>query len=327
MKKTLALTASVIALGFAANAAAQSGPLMIYTSTPTEAMNDLVAAFNETYPDIEVAFFRSGTTEVINRLQAEIAAGDPQPDVLLVANDIVMAQLKADGHLMAYDGADVSAYDPAIYDADMTYFGTKLITTGIIYNTDLVAEAPTSWQVLLSEAARGSVTMPSPLYSGAAAYHVGTLTALDGFGWDYYEALADNGAIAGRGNGGVREAVATGQAAYGVIVDFMALNAAAAGSPVGFSFPVEGVTAITEPVAILSTARNVDAAQAFVDWQLSAAGQEFAAYQGYLPAHPDIAGADHFPSAADITILAVNPLTLLENDEAMKREFADLFGS
>jgi iron(III) transport system substrate-binding protein len=29
----------------------------------------------------------------------------------------------------------VSAYDPAIMDDDKTYFSTKLITTGIVYNT------------------------------------------------------------------------------------------------------------------------------------------------------------------------------------------------
>ena len=168
--------------------------------------------------------------------------------------------------------------------------------------------------------------IPSPLYSGAAAFHVGTLTALDAFGWDYYEALADNGAIAGRGNGSVREAVSTGQSPYGIIIDFMTFNAAADGSPVAFVFPEEGVTAITEPVAILSTARNVEAAQAFVDWLLSPAGQAFAAEQGYLPAHADIAGPDAFPPLSEIEFLSVDPAVLLENDEAVKRGFADLFG-
>ena len=188
----------------------------------------------------------------------------------------------------------------------MRFFGTKLITTGIIYNTNLVEEAPASWQDLLSAAAEGQVIMPSPLYSGAAAYHVGTLTALDGFGWDYYEALADNGAIAGRGNGSVREAVSTGQSAYGVIIDFMTFNAAAEGSPVDFVFPEEGVTAITEPVAILSTARNPEAARAFVDWLLSANGQAFAAAQGYLPAHEDAPGPEQFPPLSVISVLSVD---------------------
>jgi iron(III) transport system substrate-binding protein len=45
---------------------------------------------------------------------------------------------------------------------------------------------------------------------------------------------------------------------------------------------------VTEPVAILSTAQNPDAAKAFVDFLLSPEGQQLAADQGYLPAHPAI---------------------------------------
>jgi hypothetical protein len=45
----------------------------------------------------------------------------------------------------------------------------------------------------------------------------------------------------------------TARSDYGIIIDFMPLNAAADGSPMAFVFPDEGVTAVTEPVAILST--------------------------------------------------------------------------
>lgn len=44
---------------------------MIYTSTPTGQMDQLVTRFNDSYPDIQVEYFRSGTTEVMNRLEAD----------------------------------------------------------------------------------------------------------------------------------------------------------------------------------------------------------------------------------------------------------------
>ena len=106
----------------------------------------------------------------------------------------------------------------------------------------------------------------------------------------------------------------------------MPLNAKRDGSPVDFVFPVEGVSAITEPVAILSTADNVEAAKAFVDFQLSEAGQQFAAEQGYIPAKQGVAPPDHFPPVDDLTIMAADPGVIIENDEANKREFADRFG-
>ena len=44
-----------------------------------------VDAFTAAYPDVAVEWIRAGTTEVMARLEAEFAAGDPQPDVLLIA--------------------------------------------------------------------------------------------------------------------------------------------------------------------------------------------------------------------------------------------------
>ena len=325
--KRAAMIAAMLGILWPAGAAlAQSGDLVIYTSTPTGQMDQLVARFNETYPDVNVKYFRSGTTEVINRLQAEFVAGSPQPDVLLIADTVVMSQLKADQRLMAYPEAPIEGTDAALHDSDMTFFSTKLITTGFMFNTQNVSDPVTSWAELTDAAIAGRLMMPSPLYSGAALIHVGTVTNLDGFGWQYFQTLADHGTVAGRGNGGVLDAVARGDMDYGIIVDFMPLNAKSQGSPVDFIFPDEGVTAVTEPVAILSTARNVPAAQAFVDWQLSEAGQRFHVEQGYLPLREGIAAPDGFPSMSAVNILIVDPALLMEQSEEIKRRFADLFG-
>ncbi|MGJ3262512.1 MAG: ABC transporter substrate-binding protein [Salinarimonas sp.] len=307
-------------------ALAQSGTITVYTSQPTEQMATIVEAFNEAYPDIQVEVFRSGTTEVVNRLQAEFAAGETPADVLLIADAVAMTRLKDDGRLAAYEDAPVEGLPEAVIDPDMTFFGTKLITTGIVYNTELVETPPTSWMDLTRPEVAGSLTMPSPLYSGAAVYHVGTMVQQPQFGWGYYETLAENGAIAGRGNGGVLEAVARGEKAYGIIVDFMPLNAAVDGSPVGFVFPSEGVSAITEPVAIVEGTDNMEAAQAFVDWTLSQAGQRLSASQGYIPLIDGVELPEGRPAPSQLTILEADLGAMIENDEANKRAFADLFG-
>ena len=77
------LVAALAALALFAPAAAQaepSGALTVYTSQPSDQMAKAVEAFNADYPDVEVEVFRSGTTEVMNKLQAEFAAGAPQAD-------------------------------------------------------------------------------------------------------------------------------------------------------------------------------------------------------------------------------------------------------
>lgn len=320
----LTALAALVVLGPCAGAA-QSGKLVLYTSQPDRDAAQTVEGFRQKHPGVEVEIFRSGTTEVMNKLLAEFAAGAPRPDVLLIADAGSMERLKREGRLLAHPTADVAAFAPDAVDRDRTYFGTKLITTGIVYHAR-APRKPASWKDLLLPEARGQVVMPSPLYSGAAAIHMAALLAHPGLGLRYYEELARNGAVAVRGNGAVATAVASGQKMYGVLVDFMALNARAKGSPVDFVFPTEGVTAVTEPAAILRTARNPEAARAFVDFLLSRDGQALAARQGYLPARRDVAPPAGFPRLDAVRILPLDLEQYLAQDEANKKRFAELFG-
>ena len=322
------LLAALAALSLVSSAAQAepAGPLTVYTSQPSDQMAETVEAFNADYPDVEVEVFRSGTTEVMNKLQAEFEAGSPQADVVLIADAVAATQLKNDDRLMAYPDAATGDVPDAFVDADKTYFGTKLITTGIVYNTNMVETPPTSWAELTTPEIASSLIMPSPLYSGAAVIHVGTMVQQPEFGWDYYETLAENGAVAGRGNGSVIEAVARGEKAYGIVIEYMAMNAKAEGSPVDFVFPDEGVSAITQPVAILATTDNPEAAKAFVDWQMGQASQEQSVTQGYFPLSPEMTPPEGYPEVSSLSILEADPAMMLSDDQDTKERFADLFG-
>jgi len=320
---------TLFAAGFLAGSALSAGAaetITVYTSQPQDQMNAVIAAFNAEHPDIKVELFRSGTTEVMAKLQAEYAAGKSPADVMLIADTVAMTQLKNDGRLYAFTDAPVEGIDPAFVDKDKTYFGTKLITTGIVYNTNLVKAAPTSWKDLLSADAAKSLILPSPLYSGAAVIHVGTVAQQPEFGWDYFDKLANAGAVAGQGNGTVIEAVARGEKAYGIIIEYMALNAKAKGSPVDFVFPKEGVSSITQPVAVLKDSDSLEAAKTFVKWQLSKAAQEQAATQGYFPILSGVAQPAGYPDPKSLKILPVDSDKLLADDKKNKETFAELFG-
>ena len=319
------LVATTFLAGLAFQAAAED-TITVYTSQPQDQMTQVIEAFNADHPEIKVELFRSGTTEVMAKLQAEYAAGNSPADVILIAATVARTQLKNDDRLLAFTDAPVDGVDPAFIDADKTFFGTKVITTGIVYNTDLVKTAPKSWNDLLEADAAKSLIMPSPLYSGAAVIHVGTMTQQPDFGWAYYEKLADAGAVAGQGNGTVIEAVARGEKAYGIIIEYMALNAKKKGSPVDFVFPAEGVSSITQPVAVLKGSDAVEAAKTFVAWQLSKTSQQQAAAQGYFPILPEVAQPEGYPALATLKILPADSGAMLKTDTENKEKFADLFG-
>ncbi|WP_279478989.1 ABC transporter substrate-binding protein [Aureimonas sp. SK2] len=322
----LAALAAGLVLSGAALGADASGAITLYTSQPNDQMTAVVEAFRKDTPNVSVEIFRAGTTELMAKLQAEFAAGGSPADVVLIADTVAMTQLKEAGRLLPYAEAPVEGIPANLIDADRTYFGTKLITTGIVYNTDKVTTAPTSWNDLKNEDAASQLIMPSPLYSGAAVVHVGTMTQDPAFGWDYYEALAEAGAVAGQGNGTVLEAVARGEKSYGMIVDYMAMNAKAKGSPVAFVFPSEGVSTITQPVAILKSTDNPDAAKAFVDWQLGRAAQEQSVAQGYFPVIEGMAAPAGYPEPMTLKVLPTDSAQLVKDEADLKMRFSDLFG-
>lgn len=320
-----AVAATGLVAGLSPAAAQPSGKMVLYTSQPDRDAQQTVSGFRRVYPWFEVEVFRSGTTEVMSKLAAEFAAGQPRPDVLLIADAASMELLKADNRLDAYREAKVEGIPAGLIDPDRTYFGTKVISTGIIYNK-AAKIAPASWTDLMRPELKGQISMASPLYSGAAAIMVSAVAARPELGWKFVEALKANEASPVRGNGAVLRAVATGEKAYGIIVDFMAFNAKNQGSPVEFVFPKEGVTVVTEPVAILKTAQNKPAARAFVDFLLSDEGQRLSLAQGYFATRASVGRPKWLPDGKELNLMPVDMKSIVKTLESDKKRFASMFG-
>ena len=129
------------------------------------------------------------------------------------------------------------------------------------------------------------------------------------------------------GNGAVLSALASGSKAYGVLVDYMAIREKAKGAPIEFVFPTEGVTLVTEPVAMLKGSQHPAQARAFIDFVLSQAGQELVLKQGYLPAHPALPVPAGYPARDQIKLMALDAHKALVNSDQNKQKFSDLFGA
>lgn len=325
MKNLLSAFSALVAVGMLATSATAAN-LVLYTSQPNEDAQATVDGFMAANPDVKVDWVRDGTPKIMAKLMAEIEAGSPAADLLLIADTVTLERMKQAGQLMAYKSPEAVNYDASLYDADGAYYSTKLITTGIMYNTG-AAMKPTSWADLAKPEAKGLVAMPSPLTSGAALIHAQTLAAVPSLGWDYYKALQANGAVAAGGNGAVLKSVASGEKAYGVVVDYMPIREKAKGAPVEFVFPTEGVSAVTEPVAILSTTKNAEAAKKFVDYVLSEKGQEGFLKLGYIPARNGMPVPEGFPARDTIKVLPIDAAAALKATEEDLKTFSGIFGT
>ncbi|TDW31940.1 iron(III) transport system substrate-binding protein [Rhizobium azibense] len=323
--KKVSIFAALLAAGLV-SVSAEATNLVLYTSQPNEDAQATVDGFMAANPDVKVDWVRDGTPKIMAKLQAEIEAGNPVADVLLIADTVTLERLKEAGKLLAYKSPEAASYDAALYDADGHYYSTKLITTGIMYNTS-ASMKPASWKDLTKPEAKGLVAMPSPLTSGAALIHAQTLASVDDLGWDYYKALAANGAIPAGGNGAVLKSVASGEKAYGMVVDYMPIREKAKGAPVEFVFPQEGVSAVTEPIGILASTKNAEAAKKFVDYVLSEKGQEGFLKLGYIPARNGMKLPEGFPARDSIKVLPIKAGEALKNTDQDLKTFAGIYGS
>lgn len=304
---------------------APAGKLVVYTSQAPEIAQQTMDAFKAAYPNVQVEWTRNGTTQLMNVLRTEMMSGEAKPDVLLIADAINLGALKNENHLYSYSDAPLSHINPSFYDKDKTFFGTKIIATVIAYNTQH-AQPIDSWNALAVEANKGQIAVPSPLYSGAALYKLHTDINTPSIGWSFYKKLAAIGIAPQGGNGPALKAVASGLDKYGIITDADVILAKKKGSPVDLVYPIEGVSYVTEPVAIMKTAHNLPAAKAFVNFMLSEPGQKLVVEQGNRPVDDRVSAPAGFTPINKIKLLSPDVAKAIKEDAAVRDQFTALFG-
>ncbi len=299
--------------------------ITLYTSEPQAKADALVAAFNETHPEITVEIFRAGTGDLTARIAAEQTSGAVQADVLLAADAGTFENYAADGLLAQYTPKDVEALNPDVVDPENYYVGTRIIPTVIAYNTTMITTPPTSWEDLTTAEYADKIVMPNPDVSGAAAYNAAVWMNEDALGEKWLENLAKNKPVIADSNGPVSQAVATGTQPVGIVVDYLVRELAAQGSPIAVSYPTEGVPYVSQPAGIFADSDSPEAAQAFIDFLVSAEGQKLAVEQAYLPVRSDVGSPEGAPAMSDITILSPDLETIRSSQDAAVETFRTLF--
>ena len=328
---TIALTAigsNLLMNPVVAGAEDLAGEFTLYTSQPEEDVAKLVEAFNAEYPDVKVNVFRSGTEEVISKLQAEKETDNVLADVLLVSDSFTFDNLVEQDLLQAYESPELAEIDSTYVDDEHYYTGTKIIVTGIAVNTDMAdAESIKGFSSLTDESLKGQVMIPSPLYSGAASLNLSIQVQQDNIGWAFYEGLKANEVFVGKGNGTVRDALLNGEKAVGLLVDYMAYRAKNDGAPIEFIYPEEGALYVTEPIGLIKDTPNQAVAEKFIDFVLSEAGQKVASEMGYTPVRNGVEAPEGLKGVDEISPIEFDAAKVIETRDADKEQFAEMFGA
>lgn len=300
--------------------------LTVYTSEPQAKIDAVVAAFTEAHPDVQVEVYRAGTGELKTRIATEKENGRIQADVLLAADVPTFEAYAAEGDLQVLEGVQTGGLLPQVVDPEGYYVGTRVIPTVIVHHTETVADPPASWAELTDEQWKGRIAMPNPDVSGAAAFNLSVWELTDGLGREWIEELVANEPTVLESNGPVGQAVAAGTADLGVVVDYVARELAQKGSPIAVEYPDEGVPYVSQPAGVLADAEDPEAANAFVDFLVSAEGQRLAVEQSYLPVREDVGVPEGAPQMAELELLEPDLAEVAGNQDAAVARFNDLLG-
>ncbi|WP_440981111.1 extracellular solute-binding protein, partial [Shinella sumterensis] len=106
MKTLLSTFTALVALGL--SGVVNAADLVIYTSQPNADAQATVDGFKAANPNLDVEWVRDGTPQIMAKLNAEIAAGNPVADVLLIADTVTFERMKAAGQLLAYKSPEAA---------------------------------------------------------------------------------------------------------------------------------------------------------------------------------------------------------------------------
>lgn len=301
-----------------------SGTLTVYTSEPKAKIDEIITAYNEKEPDVEVEVFRAGTGELTTRIATEKKSGEIQADILLAADAPTFESYAAEGDLQELKLENVDQLNQEVVDTEGYYVGTRIIPTVIAYNPGMVEDAPESWAELTQEKYKGKIAMPNPEVSGAAAYNSAVWLAEESLGEDWMKGLAANEPTILESNGPVGQAVASGRSGIGVVVDYVARELAEQGSPIALNYPTDGVPYVPQPAGIFSDSSNAEAANDFVDFLISKQGQEIAVTQSYVPVRGDVGVPEGAPELADLKLITPDPEQIASTKDQAVEKFISL---
>lgn len=259
---------------------APAGEVWVYTSMYRHVLDALDPVIAQHLPNVAVHWFQAGSEKVASRLEAELAAGGTQCDVLLTSDPFLYQRYKKEGRWLRYVSPDGVRTPRALLDPDGNFQAVRLSTMVLV--TRRGAEAPASFAELADARFKGEVALGDPLTSGTAfTWAVAEERARGGA---FFASLRANEARVAGGNAAVLQKLEGGEAKVGVLLLENALAARAKGSAVEVVWPSDGAIVIPGYAGIIATTRNATAAKALVDLLLSPKGQRLIAQLGDMHA-------------------------------------------
>lgn len=267
------------------DAAKKEGKVIVYGAQVPQAMKGLHAGFEKKY-GITAEYWRGSSTQVAERALSEFRAGKPGYDVV-EGNRGVQLIMRDEGLFAKYIAPSSEKFPAQFREKDGLITPWRALPISILYNTDLVkaAEAPKTFDDLLSPKWTGKISLPDPTRHTTTAQFLWNLSKFKGDKWlDYVKALAKQKPLLVESLAPVAPAIIKGEALVGITyIKYLKQYK----GPLGFVLMDKYLTDPNYMSLSAKTARP-NAARLYIEYVCSAEGQKAAADEGEFPILPGI---------------------------------------
>ncbi|MGD1815961.1 MAG: ABC transporter substrate-binding protein [Pleomorphochaeta sp.] len=254
----------------------QPTEVVIYASVDEENSAKLFKAFEED-TGITVKSVHLSSGPALARIEAE--KDRPQADVWFGAPSENHISAKTAGLTIQYISPELDGLGENFKDPEGYWRCIYMNPLCFGINTKALEKAgatmPTSWEDLTKPEYNDLIQAPTPQASGTARAEVFGLCEIMGEdgAFKYMARLNKNIQTYTSSGTGPSKGVNVGDCAIGIQFTPAFFQYISQGLPVKVVFPVEGVPAEAPAVSILKGAKNLKAAQIFVDWMTGIKGQ------------------------------------------------------
>ncbi len=229
---------------------------------------------------VDVTCLDMSSGEALERIRAE--KDNPQGDVLFGTTNLSHVNLAADGLTEPYKGVGWNQLpEGAIKDPDGYWTGFYYGVIGFACSperlAEIGAECPTSWEDLLDPVYKGEIVIASPAASGTSYTVLSGLVQRLGEdeAFEWYQQFDANVAQYTESGSAPGKMAAAGEFAVGIAFAHDIQVQQDKGLPVVMNFPEEGTPFEIGGISIIKGAKNIAAAQAWVDYVFSPAFQRY----------------------------------------------------
>lgn len=262
-------------------AQAPQGKVTVVTSFSRDVTDPFKRAFERAHPGVTLEVQNRNTNAGVKLLQE--TRSNNQADLFWASAPDAFEVLKAASLLEAYkpqaQGIPEKIGQFPINDPQGFYVGFAVSGYGIMWNERYVRAnrlpEPKEWSDLAQAPYYDHVSITAPSRSGTTHLTIEAILQTGGWdeGWKTVKAFSGNLRNITERSFGVPDAVNSGQVGYGIVIDFFAYSAQGAGFPIKFAYPTLNAL-VPANVGIVKNSPNAAGARAFVEFLLSAQGQE-----------------------------------------------------